>query len=220
MAGPSSRSALEPVLGESWREPLARLNHMDFADGQYGGRELRLLRASFSGELAFELHCRPASALALWEALLSAGLTPYGIDALDVLRVEKGYLVGAEINGETTPFDLGMEAPVQQGNARPGRELLDRPALTWGRAAGWWACARSMGRRGFLAGAQLTATETATRPAGTSPSVFSRHWRMAGLALVAGISPLTGDPYGLIRRSDSSTPRHRAPAHFDPDGAA
>src|SRR4029077_18185345 len=55
VAGPSSRTALEQVLGEPWRESLARLNHMDFADGQFGGRELRLLRASFSGELAFEL---------------------------------------------------------------------------------------------------------------------------------------------------------------------
>ena len=38
------------------------------------------------------------------------GLPPYGLEALDILRVEKGYLVSSEINGQTTPLDLGMEA--------------------------------------------------------------------------------------------------------------
>ena len=127
VAGPLSRTTLERVLASPWSAALARLKHMDFADGEFDGQQLRLLRASFSGELAFELHCRPASAASLFEQLRAAGLAPYGIDALDILRVEKGYLVSSEINGETTPLDLGLEAMVRAGNPCLGRESA-RPA--------------------------------------------------------------------------------------------
>ena len=129
VAGPASRNVLTRVLGAAWQAALAQLGHMGFADGVYGGHELRLLRASFSGELAFELHCRPGSAPGLWQALVDGGLAPYGLDAVDILRVEKGYLVTSEINGETTPYDLGMEPLVRIGNRCLGRELLDRPAF-------------------------------------------------------------------------------------------
>ncbi len=129
VAGPRSRATLESVLGADWRSPLSSLGHMDFADGHYQGRELRVLRASFSGELAFELHCRPGIAVPLWQALVAGGLPPYGLDALDILRVEKGYLVSSELNGETTPQDLNMEGLVRLGNPCVGRELLDRPGF-------------------------------------------------------------------------------------------
>ncbi len=102
---------------------------MDFASGTYGDRELTLLRAGFSGELAYELHVRPVHALALWEALVANGLPPYGLDALDILRVEKGYLSSSELNGETAPADLNLEALVRLGNPCVGRDLLDRAAF-------------------------------------------------------------------------------------------
>jgi len=73
VAGPTSRDTLRTVLGEAWHADLGRLNHMDFATGRWHERELRLLRASFSGELAFELHCRPDIAVSLWQALVNAG---------------------------------------------------------------------------------------------------------------------------------------------------
>src|SRR5208283_2935781 len=76
VAGPRSRATLENVLGADWRSPLSSLGHMDFADGHYQDRELRVLRASFSGELAFELHCRPGISVPLWQALVAGGLPP------------------------------------------------------------------------------------------------------------------------------------------------
>ena len=222
VAGPLSRAALQRVLGESWAEALTRLTHMDFADGTFLGGELRVLRAGFSGELAYELHCRPAAAVRVWEALRSEGLEPYGIDALDILRVEKGYLVSAEINGQTTPYDLGMEALVRLGNPCLGRELLERPAFhepTRPRLVGVRALD---GQARFLGGAQLTSADSATQPCGhITSSVFSPtlgEW--LGLALVA--RTIAGDGAMLtardpLRGADTAV-RTVPPVHFDPAG--
>ena len=156
VAGPQSRATLRRVLDVGWQASLAALTHMDFATGHFQGSDLRVLRASFSGELAYELHCRPAIAVALWQALVDAGLPPYGLDALDILRVEKGYLVSSEINGQTTPHDLLMEALVKSGNPCLGRELLDRTGLHEPSRPRLVGLRAVDGRSKFQAGAQLT----------------------------------------------------------------
>ena len=220
-AGPASRAALERVLGPDWQASLARLAHMEFADGSWQGATLRLLRASFSGELAFELHCRPRVALPLWEALVAAGLQPYGLEALDILRVEKGYLVSSEISGQTTPYDLGMQGLVKLGNACVGRELLERAAFHEpGRP--WLVGVRAQdGRARFLGGAQLTSDREPARSLGyVTSSVFSPalgEW--IGLALVArdmaaeGATLVARDP---LRGAPDVRLRITSPVHFDP----
>jgi sarcosine oxidase subunit alpha len=221
VAGPASRNVLARVLGTAWQAALAQLGHMGFADGVYGDQQLRLLRASFSGELAFELHCRPGSAPGLWQALVDGGLAPYGLDAVDILRVEKGYLVTSEINGETTPYDLGMEPLVRIGNRCLGRELLDRPAFhepTRPRLVGLRA---ADGHAPFLAGAQLLAAGASTRPCGhVTSTVYSPtlgEW--LGLALVArslaeGTVLEAHDPL----RGRTTPVRIVPPVHYDPAG--
>ena len=220
VAGPRSRAALGQVLGTAWQTPFGRLAHMEFADGQFGGHELRVLRASFSGELAFELHCRPAIAVPLWEALVAAGLAPYGLEALDILRVEKGYLAGSELNGQTTPFDLGMAALVKLGNPCLGRELLDRPAFHEASRPRLVGLRAADGRAQFQGGAQLTTDAASRRPCGyITSSVFSPtlgEW--LGLALLARDHAAEGrllvarDP---LRGSDTPV-RVVSPVHFDP----
>jgi glycine cleavage system aminomethyltransferase T/NADPH-dependent 2,4-dienoyl-CoA reductase/sulfur reductase-like enzyme len=220
-AGPLSRTALLRALGVSWQPSLARLAHMEFADGVFAGQALRVLRASFSGELAFELHCRPSIAVTLWEALYAAGLAPYGLEAVDILRVEKGYLVGSELNGQATPLDLGLAAFVKQGNACIGSALLDRPAFheaTRPRLVGLRACD---GRAQFLGGAQLTREDAPNHPCGyvTSSAYSPTLGQWVGLALVArnlaeGVELTARDP---LRGGDALV-RVVAPVHFDPSG--
>lgn len=218
-AGPQSRAALTRALGASWQPSLERIAHMEFADGVFAGQALRVLRASFSGELAFELHCRPAVAVALWEALIAAGLSPYGLEAVDILRVEKGYLVGSELNGQTTPFDLGLASLVRQGNACVGSALLDRPAFheaTRPRLVGLRA---SDGRAHFLGGAQLTHAAAPQHPCGyVTSSVYSPtlgQW--LGLALVARDQPEGAELTARDPLRGGDTPvRVVAPVHFDP----
>ena len=50
-----------------------------------------LLRVSFAGELGWEVHCKTDDAPAVWDALMGQGVKPFGMWALDRLRLEKGY---------------------------------------------------------------------------------------------------------------------------------
>jgi heterotetrameric sarcosine oxidase alpha subunit len=219
-AGPASRALLKDLLGAAWKSTLDDMRHMQFAEGVWRGSVVRVLRASFSGELAFELYCRPASAVPLWQALADAGFNPYGLEALDILRVEKGYLTGAELNGQTAPEDLGLGRLLKGDNQCVGRALLqrpvfserDRPILVGLRAAD--------GSAKFLGGAQLTSMSDKRRAQGhVTSAVYSptlQQW--IGLALLArdlareGDVVLAQDPlHGL------ETPvRVTASVHFDP----
>jgi len=93
----------------------------------------RVLRVSFSGEVAFEIYVPARHGVALWQALLGTGgtaLTAYGMDALEVLRIEKGFLgMGAEADGRTSPLDLGLAGMLGRKKDFVGKAALQRPAL-------------------------------------------------------------------------------------------
>ncbi len=221
VAGPQSSDTLQRILGAEWHAALAGLKHMDFTAGRWRERELRVLRASFSGERAFELHCRPAIAVLLWEALVAAGLMPYGLEALDILRVEKGYLVGAEMNGQTTPQDLGMDSMLRSANACVGRELLDRPGLAEPERPRLVGLCAADEKSIFYAGAQLTRPEAQRRTCGhVTSSVYSpARGQWIALALVSrsigvGSELIARDPV----RGRETNVRVSSPVHVDPAG--
>jgi sarcosine oxidase subunit alpha len=93
-----------------------------------------VFRISFSGELAYELAVPAAHALRAWTAVLEAGrplgLAPYGLDALNTLRIEKGHVTTAELNGNTTAADLGLGRLLKKSGDFIGRTLGLRPGLT------------------------------------------------------------------------------------------
>ena len=219
-AGPASREALGTALGPEWIGRVAALAHMEFAEGPYRGGELRLLRASFSGELAYELHCRPGQAVGLWQSLVAAGLPPYGLEALDILRVEKGYLVGSEMNGQTTPADLGMDGLLKLGNPCVGRALLDRPAFHAASRPKLVGLRAADGKSVILGGAHITRPNAPARSLGyiTSSAFSPALGEWIALALVArsdagdGTSLVARDP---LRGRDVAV-RVTAPVHFDP----
>jgi len=222
VAGPRSRGVLCQVLGSGWKEELNTLNHMGFVTGSWQDRTLRVLRASFSGELAYELHCRASIAAPLWQALVDADMLPYGVEALDILRVEKGYLTSAELNGQTTPGDLGMESMVKLGNPCIGRALLDRPGLSRPQRPCLVGLRASKPGQEFLAGAQITTIAERNRSCGhvTSSAFSPALGEWVGLALVArnqceqGTVLLARDP---LRGRETSV-RTVSAVHLDPDG--
>ncbi len=108
---------------------------MAVREGTVAGIPARVMRISFSGELCYEVNVPADYGLSLWEAIVEAGkahdLTAYGVEAMNVLRIEKGH-VTAELDGRTTPDDLGLGAMVnvkKAGMGFIGKHLLLRPGL-------------------------------------------------------------------------------------------
>jgi heterotetrameric sarcosine oxidase alpha subunit len=131
VAGPTSRTVLEQVLDiELDNDALPYLGARTTA---FAGQQARILRVSFSGERSYELYVPARLGPILWRQLLAAGrqfcLTPYGTDALTVLRVEKGHVAGAEIDGRTTPADLGLGKLCSTESYYIGRRLGERLGL-------------------------------------------------------------------------------------------
>ena len=94
----------------------------------------RLFRISFSGELAYELAVPARYGDAAIRAIIAAGeafgITPYGTEALGVMRIEKGHVAGNELNGTTTAADLGLGRMMAKKKDFIGRVLAGRPGLT------------------------------------------------------------------------------------------
>jgi sarcosine oxidase subunit alpha len=98
-----------------------------------GGLRARLFRISFSGELAYEIAVPTAYGDALIRRIMAAGgrydITPYGTEALGVMRIEKGHAAGNELNGNTTAQNLGMGRMVSTKKDSIGAVLSRRDGL-------------------------------------------------------------------------------------------
>ena len=131
IAGPKSRELLNDLLDE----PIIEANWPFMACGAVDvlGVAARLFRISFSGETAYELAVPARYGDALFRALLqrarALGGGAYGMEALNVLRIEKGFLTHAELNGTVTAFDLGMQAMVSKKKDCIGKAMSARPGL-------------------------------------------------------------------------------------------
>jgi len=132
IAGPRARSMVAEIVAADVSD--AALPHMSMTETVvFGGTPARLYRMSFSGELAYEIgvpaHCGHAFMEKLMAKGAPFGLTPYGTEALGVLRIEKGHVAGAELNGQTTAGDLGLGLIVKAEGDFIGRALGKRPAM-------------------------------------------------------------------------------------------
>ncbi|HET7758119.1 MAG TPA: FAD-dependent oxidoreductase, partial [Steroidobacteraceae bacterium] len=133
VAGPRARAVVTKVV-EGLDLSNEAFPFMAVSAATIAGIPGRVFRISFSGELAYELAVPAAHALTAWTALLEAGrpfrLAPYGLDALNTLRIEKGHVTTAELNGNTTAADLGLERLLKKSGDFIGRTLALRPGLT------------------------------------------------------------------------------------------
>ena len=113
LAGPRARDVLE-ATGVTFDVSKEALPFMTYVDGALGNIPARIFRISFSGELSYEIAVPAGQGRALWDKLLEAGdpygITPYGTEALHVLRAEKGFImIGDETDGTVIPQDLGLQ---------------------------------------------------------------------------------------------------------------
>lgn len=133
VSGPYAREVVSAVLPDA-ELAADRFSHMSAQAGMQGTLAFRLARVSFTGELSFELSIPADEAPRIWDALMAAGaaytITPLGQEALDILRLEKGYLeVGVDTDVTTTPLDVGWAGAIARKTADfIGKRSLSRPA--------------------------------------------------------------------------------------------
>ena len=222
ISGPGSR-AVVAALSSGIDLDDAAFPHMHVRAGRWQGRALRIARVSFTGERSYEVSVPASLGASLWRAARATGAEPLGLEALGLLRMEKGYLfIGQDTDGDTQPQDLGMTGP---RDARKDSYVGDRSLAL--------PAARRSGRRQFV-GVAVEGTEPL--PVGAHAVVQQDgRWRSAGFVTSSGPSHALGRPVALALIEDGRE-RHGsvlefehlgrrmrgtlvAPCFLDPDGA-
>ncbi len=125
VTGPTARELLAPLSdGHDLTAPWLSVSF----EGKVAGEDCALLRVSFAGELGWEIHCAPGSAPAIWDAVTAAGAKPFGMWALDRLRLEKGYRAWkGDLSTDYSLFEGGLDRFVRlEKGDFPGKAALER----------------------------------------------------------------------------------------------
>ena len=129
VAGPLARELLSGLTDD----PVDRdaFPHMGVRELTVAGVPCGAIRTGFVGEVAFELHHPRSHGPDLWRALMEAGtplgIVPHGLDALEVLRLEKGHVyVGQDTLPDDTPAKLGLAWAVHPGKRFAATRALER----------------------------------------------------------------------------------------------
>ncbi|MEM8653289.1 MAG: FAD-dependent oxidoreductase [Pseudomonadota bacterium] len=122
VCGPKSRDLFQSI-GTEADLSLGWLTHQDAV---VVGRACRMLRVSFAGELGWEVHAPMADIPAIYDAIIDAGATPFGMYALNSMRIEKGYRAWkGDLSTDYSLFEGGLDRFVK----------LDKPQDFPGKAA-------------------------------------------------------------------------------------
>ncbi len=242
MASISEQWAQMAIAGPKSRETLARIvdRQHDISDAAFpyltareitilGGTRARLFRISYSGELAYELAV-PAGvgsgvARAIMDAGKELGIQPYGLEAMGIMRIEKGHVAGSEINGQTTARDLGLGKMMSRKKDYIGRVLADRPALVapdrWGlvglKPVDWTNRIRAGAHLIPIGAAATTANDQGYV---TSVAFSPTFERWIGLGLIAGGASKHGTRLRLVDllRGTDIEAEVCDPVFYDPKG--
>ena len=229
LQGPNARKVLEPLV-EGIDLSAEAFPHMAIREGTICGIKTRLFRVSFTGELGFEINVPTAYGRAIWEQLMAQGaqydITPYGTEAMHVLRAEKGFIiVGQDTDGTITPFDAGLDWAV--GKKMPdfvGKRSMARPDIV------------APGRKqlvGLLTddpnivleeGAQIVADPKQAIPMTMIGHVTSSYWsetlgRSIAMALVAGGHDMMGGTLYIPMPGKTHTAKVSGVDFYDSEGA-
>jgi sarcosine oxidase subunit alpha len=178
VAGPRAWEWLASVGFDAALAPRS-MKHMTIRESALDGVVLRVLRASFSGELGYEINV-PADHIQdllgrLWARADEFAAVPYGIEALEIMRTEKGFIhIGTDTDGTTLPQDIGFARHLDRKAANfVGRRSLLRPAARDADRFQLVALSPVDGRTMLPVGAQIAAAEPPTQ---TEGHVTSSYW--------------------------------------------
>ena len=182
------------VAGPKARETLAKLTDLDLSarnfrymrssQGEVAGVPCLLLRIGFVGEAGWEVHFPAEYGEYMWNAITEAGgefgISPFGLEAQRILRLEKGHvIVGQDTDAISTPMDVGSDWAVRFDKA----DFIGRGGL---------AVASGRGLQQRLVGFVLS---VAAAPEDGTPVVSGGH--PIGRVTSARISPTLGTGFGL-----------------------
>jgi heterotetrameric sarcosine oxidase alpha subunit len=230
IAGPHARDVLLRIVDE----PAAIANEvMPYLGVReltvLGGIAARLFRISFSGEMAFELSVPARFGDGAIRKIMEVGrefaITPYGTEALGVMRVEKGHVAGSELNGQSTARDLGLGKMMSTKKDYIGRVMAGRPGLldpARPQVVGFKPVDRSQrlysGAHFIAQGAEATAVNDQGYMSAVAHSPMLGHW--VGLGFLARGAERMGERLracDLLRGGEVAV-EVCSPVHYDPKG--
>jgi len=225
VTGPRSRELLRAAGMPGALTDDAALPHMSVTETAWDGHDLRVARVSFTGDRSYELSVSARHGPALHSVLEAArrriGGSWIGLEALMILRAEKGYiLIGKDTDGITMPHDLGWSASRQK-----------RSDEYFGRRALFTPEAKRPDRRQLVGletegdtplptGAHLVPLNGPRRSLGfVTSSYFSPNLaRPIALAMVEGGQSRMGEELGVFHLGDLRSARIAPACAFDPEG--
>ena len=189
--GPLSRQIVGEIVWTPPAQPAVQeLGWFRFTIGRLGGPEgapVLVSRTGYTGELGYEIFCHPSDGEAVWDAVWAEGepqgLSPLGLEALDILRIEAGLIFpGYEFDDQTDPFEAGIGFTVPLKSKED--DFIGKAALV----------ARKENPQRTLVGLELAGDEVA----GHGDCVFVGRHRV-GVVTSGTRSPMTGKSIALCR---------------------
>lgn len=228
VSGPRARMLMSSIDSDiDW--DAAAFGHMQFRQGTFAGVPARVLRASFTGEATYEISVPARYAASLWETVQRAGapldVTPYGIEALEVMRTEKGYLhIGADTDGASNPHDIGWEKIIAKKEGDfIGRRSLQRPADCDARRLAFVGIeALDPGERlpvgGHFVDAGPLTLPTRSQGYVTAACMSPMLGKSIGLGILSNGAARIGETVQIFAKGKLCAARVVPAAHFDPHG--
>jgi sarcosine oxidase subunit alpha len=194
-----------------------KFEFMSFREAQVSGVPVRVFRISFTGELSYEINIKSTYGLWLWERTMELGkkygITPYGTEAMHLLRAEKGFvIVGQETDGTVTPVDLGYAGMVKKHGDFIGRRSLFRADTQRDDRRQLVGLLTVDPEIVLMEGSQVIATEAESQPpvpmlGHVTSSYFSPNLgRSIAMALVNGGRSRMGERLWVSRRDGAPIP--------------
>ncbi|MFJ4256375.1 sarcosine oxidase subunit alpha family protein [Pseudomonas monteilii] len=228
VSGPQARAVVQQLESDIDFGAEA-FPHMHFRAGTIQGIPVRVLRASFTGEATYEISIPVRYVESLFEAVFEAGqpfgITPYGIEALEMMRTEKGYLhIGGDTDGSTNPIDVGFAKIIEkkQGDFI-GRRSLQREADNESSRFQFVGLEAVDPSQLLPVGGHVVDSLTPSIPAKsrgyvTAACLSPTLGRSVGLGIVTNGASRIGEEIYVFARGKTHAARIVSPSHYDPKG--
>ena len=225
VTGPNARDILEGLRLDLDVSARA-LPHMRFVTTTFDGQILRIARVSFSGDLSFELSLPVSHARQLWDRINAVAapleVGPMGIEAMSILRAEKGYImVGKDTDGETMPQDLGFGAPrLKKSAAFVGDRSLHTEKGSDPNRKVLVGLSVPHGEPPLMTGAHVVTDDAPRRSLGYVTSSYESRYlgRAIALGMVEGARERVGEDVSVWHDGTLRHARIVSPCFFDPKG--